>query len=63
MVGCLIGPYRVVSLIGKGGMGEVYLAQDTRLARQIALKLLSGSLTLEGTGAPISAGSARRFQH
>ena len=47
MVGCLIGPYRVVALIGKGGMGEVYLAQDTRLARRIALKLLSGSLTLE----------------
>ena len=47
MVGRVIGPYRVVSLIGKGGMGEVYLAEDTRLGRKIALKLLSGELTLQ----------------
>ena len=45
MIGRLFGHYRVVSPIGKGGMGEVYLAEDTRLGRKIALKLLSGELT------------------
>ncbi|MGI9068856.1 MAG: protein kinase domain-containing protein [Pyrinomonadaceae bacterium] len=40
-----LGPYRILSRIGSGGMGEVYLAEDTRLGRRIALKLLSASFT------------------
>ena len=35
-----LGPYEVVSPIGAGGMGEVYLAEDTRLHRRVALKVL-----------------------
>ena len=37
--------YEVLSLIGRGGMGEVYLAQDTRLGRKVAVKLLQASFT------------------
>ncbi|HSK63142.1 MAG TPA: serine/threonine-protein kinase, partial [Pyrinomonadaceae bacterium] len=39
-VGREVGPYKIVERLGAGGMGEVYLAQDTRLRRPVALKLL-----------------------
>jgi serine/threonine protein kinase/tetratricopeptide (TPR) repeat protein len=45
IVGKQIGHYRVLSRIGRGGMGEVFLAQDTSLGRKVALKLLRSDFT------------------
>ena len=44
LVGRQVGPYKIHSLLGVGGMGEVYLAQDPRLDRAIALKILPTEL-------------------
>ena len=38
--GTRVGPYEVVSLVGIGGMGEVYKARDSRLDRIVAIKFL-----------------------
>src|ERR1051325_2643421 len=47
--------FRVVSKIGAGGMGEVWLAEDTRLKRKVAIKLLPAELTAD-------ADRVRRFE-
>ncbi len=44
MIGTILGRYRIESLLGKGGMGVVYRAYDTELARPVAIKVLASDL-------------------
>ena len=47
ILGRTIGHYKIISRVGAGGMGEVYLAKDTRLDRQVALKILASGLAAD----------------
>jgi eukaryotic-like serine/threonine-protein kinase len=53
--GTKLGPYEIVSLLGAGGMGEVYRARDARLKRDVAVKVLPQALSLD-------ADRLRRFE-
>src|SRR5262245_10192112 len=45
LVGRRLGHYQVISLLGRGGMGEVFLAKDDKLNRKVALKVLHAAFT------------------
>jgi len=47
MIGQQIGQYRIVALIGAGGMGVVYRGRDTKLERDVAIKVLPPELLTE----------------
>jgi eukaryotic-like serine/threonine-protein kinase len=54
--GTILGQYEIRSPLGAGGMGEVYRAHDTRLDREVAIKVLPESLTAD----PVHCGSSGR---
>ena len=57
--GSKLGPYEVLSFVGAGGMGEVYRARDTRLGRQVAVKILRGDRGADEAGRRRFAQEAR----
>ena len=47
MIGRRVGPYAIGARLGAGGMGEVYRARDTKLGRDVAIKILPRSFTTD----------------
>jgi len=54
--GILLGPYEILTPLGAGGMGEVYRARDTRLGREVAVKVLPPAFASDPD-------RLRRFEH
>src|SRR5215472_9119044 len=66
LIGRTFGPYRLVEGVGRGGMAEVYRAEDQRLERQVAVKVLPASMAMDQTFRARferEARAAARLQH
>ena len=55
ITGARLGPYEILSALGAGGMGEVYRARDTRLDRDVAIKILPEAFAPTPSGSPASS--------
>ncbi len=55
LAGTRLGPYEIVAPLGAGGMGEVWRARDTRLGREVAIKILPADVASD-------AGRLKRFE-
>jgi serine/threonine protein kinase len=51
--GATLGPYEIVTLLGRGGMGEVYRARDAKLRRDVAIKVLPANVAQDGDRGPL----------
>jgi len=50
VTGSRLGAYEIISPLGSGGMGEVYRARDTRLKREVAIKVLPDEFSQDASG-------------